>query len=245
MPTSTPLPPPLTISFSGIDGAGKSTQIALLQAVLTEAGLRFSNVTFWDDVVALKNLREGAGHKVFKGDQGVGSPERPLQRRDKNVRSPLLNLFRMGFYLLDLLSLRRTVRRVQRLPAAERPAVVIFDRYLYDEVANIPTSNLFYRLYRAALLRLTPHPRLALILDADPDAAFARKPEYPLDFLQSNRQAYLELASVAGIVVLPPGPVAQAHQRILLHLRQAGLKQNAPFLVQGTGRVSDGSQSVV
>ena len=61
-------------SFSGIDGAGKSTQIANLRARLQDAGMRVALITFWDDVARLKRIREGAGHTLFKGEKGVGSP---------------------------------------------------------------------------------------------------------------------------------------------------------------------------
>ena len=96
----------MLISFSGIDGAGKTTQIANLCARLSEAGLSARVITFWDDVAQLKSLREEVGHKVFRGDRGVGTPEAPIVRRDKNVRSPMVTLFRMCVYVLDAISLK-------------------------------------------------------------------------------------------------------------------------------------------
>ena len=91
-------------SFSGIDGAGKSTQIANLRARLQDAGMRVALITFWDDVARLKGIREGAGHTLFKGEKGVGSPEKPVNRRDKNVRSWPMSLVRLGLYFVDALS---------------------------------------------------------------------------------------------------------------------------------------------
>ena len=70
-------------SFSGIDGAGKSTQISELQAWLEGGAVRTELRSFWDDVVVLSRWRELMSRKAFKGDQGVGSPDKPLQRRDK------------------------------------------------------------------------------------------------------------------------------------------------------------------
>ncbi len=75
------------VSFSGIDGAGKSTQIGALQTRLSELGLRSTVLTFWDDIVVLGGFRELISHKAFGGDEGVGSPEKPITRRDKNVTS--------------------------------------------------------------------------------------------------------------------------------------------------------------
>ncbi|MHB1858334.1 MAG: thymidylate kinase, partial [Acidobacteriaceae bacterium] len=75
------------VSFSGIDGAGKSTQIENLYTRLKDAGLSVLLITFWEDVARLKRIREGAGHTLFRGDKGVGTPAAPINRRDKNVQS--------------------------------------------------------------------------------------------------------------------------------------------------------------
>jgi len=210
----------LLISFCGIDGAGKSTQISLLRRALKNDGHRVELITFWDDVVALKRFREDVGHKVFKGDKGVGSPEAPIRRRDKNVQSPFLTLCRMALYALDILSLRRTIGAVRREENGVGADVIICDRFIYDELANLKLYNMFTRFYVDAMLRLAPKPDLAFVLDANPDAAFARKPEYPLEFLHSNREAYLNLARIAGMTIIPPAPINEAHQDILRHIEQ-------------------------
>ena len=91
---------PKIISFSGIDGAGKSTQIEALCQHLRQEGHAFQLLTFWDDVVAFSSWRERISLRLFKGDRGIGSPERPIQRRDKNVTSPHVILFRLMLYAM-------------------------------------------------------------------------------------------------------------------------------------------------
>jgi thymidylate kinase len=199
------------ISFSGIDGAGKSTQITNLRTALEQAGLQVKLVTFWDDVATLKGIREGAGQRIFHGDQGVGSPEAPIERRDKNVRSPWMTAIRLGMYVLDALSLRRIARRVLRSGAD----VVIFDRYLYDELANLNLKSAVLRSYARMLAALVPRPQPALILDADPAAARERKPEYPLDFLHECRDSYLRLSELLGwLRVVAPMTVEAARREV-------------------------------
>ncbi len=189
------------VSFSGIDGAGKSTQINALKAWLGQLGLSVQLLTFWDDVVAFPRFREFMSHAAFQGDQGIGSPERPLHRRDKNITSWPVSVIRFGLYLLDAITLCRATRRVRRSVTD----VVIFDRYIYDELANLPLNREPARAFIRVLLKMVPKPDIAYLIDADPVAALARKPEYPLEFLRSNREAYLVMSRLAGdITVIEP-----------------------------------------
>lgn len=199
------------VSFSGIDGAGKTTQIQALSEWLRGSGLHVEHLTFWDDVVMLSSYRESLSRKAFKGDQGIGSPERPLNRRDKNVTSGPVTALRFFLYSLDAMSLWRRVRRV-RTGSVD---VVIFDRYIYDELSNLPLNSWITRTFIRLLLGFVPAPDVAYVIDADPVAAYARKPEYPLEFLQKNREAYLTMSRLAGnITVIPPLPIAAGEMRV-------------------------------
>src|SRR5580698_7257250 len=113
----------MIVSFSGIDGAGKSTQISALQEWLGQGGVRVKLLTFWDDVVAFPRFREFMSHAAFKGDKGIGTPEKPLHRRDKNVTSWPVSVMRFGLYLADAVNLCRAVRGIRK----SGTDVVIFD----------------------------------------------------------------------------------------------------------------------
>src|ERR1700691_687894 len=142
------------VSFSGMDGAGKSTQIESLRAHMQEAGLRVRIITFWDDVARLTRLREVSGHKLFKGDKGVGSPERPINRQDKNVRSWKMTLVRYFLYFVDAVSLRMVVKKALKSDAD----FIIFDRYAYDELANLNLRNPIARFYARMIMMFVHRP---------------------------------------------------------------------------------------
>jgi thymidylate kinase len=199
------------VSFSGIDGAGKTTQICALEAWLNQSGQRTRLLTFWDNVVVLPGFREFLSHKGFKGDQGIGSPEKPLQRRDKNVTSLPVIAMRFWLYLADAVNLCLMVRRMRESDAD----VVIFDRYIYDELANLPLNRWPSRVFVRLIAAIVPKPDVAYVVDADPDAAFARKPEYPLEFVRSNREAYLNLSRLTGVItVIEPMSAAAMAMKI-------------------------------
>src|SRR5215467_13682694 len=128
---------PLLISFSGVDGSGKSTQIENLCSALHAAGLKTILLAFWDNVVVGVKYREGFVHKVYKSERGIGAPGKPVNRQDKNVRRWYLTIARHFLYFLDAINLCRIVAREKRSGAN----VIILDRYIYDELANLNLSN--------------------------------------------------------------------------------------------------------
>jgi thymidylate kinase len=200
------------VSFSGIDGAGKSTQIRRLRSAIEQAGLRCSVVSFWDDVARFKKLREGASHSIFKSECGVGTPEAPVARRDKNVRSLPMTALRLCIYLVDAVSTRMVMRRLSRCEAD----VVILDRFIYDELANLNLENPLMRAYARAMAKFVPQLEISFLIDAEPAEARARKPEYPLDFLHFSRKSYLQLSELIGCIsVIAPGRTDEVGQEIL------------------------------
>jgi len=212
---------PLLVSFSGIDGSGKSTQIEKLCVRLSDAGLLVSRLAFWDDVVAFSGFRAGLSHRFLQSEGGVGTPEKPVRRNDKNVRNWYMSAARSGLYVLDAVRLRHVVTKAKRL----KPEVLVFDRYIFDQLATLPLEHAMARTYAQFILNLVPRPDIAYLLDADPEAARARKPEYPLEFLHQYRASYRCLEKMAGMTMMPALNVDEVHNAIMLRFESAsGLK---------------------
>jgi thymidylate kinase len=205
---------PIVVSFSGLDGAGKTTQIDNLRALMQSLGLRETMLTFWDNIVVLSRYREGFVHKVYGSERGIGAPDKPVERRDKNVRAWYLSLIRHGLYFLDAIHLSWMLAKARR----SGYDVIIVDRYIYDELANLPLDNPFSRAFVRFIRVIAPQPDLAYLLDADPIAARARKPEYPVEFMQKSRRAYFMLADLLGtMTVIPPLPLSEAKHQVEQH----------------------------
>lgn len=202
------------ISFSGIDGAGKSTQIQSLYARLKEERVDVLLLTFWDDIATFRRTRETAAQMLFRGDKGVGTPCIPIERRDKNMRSWFMTWVRLWLYFLDAAVLRIVASEAMHADAV----VVIFDRYIYDELANLTLHGRAMRAYAAFIMKLAPKPHLSFLLDADPAQARARKPEYPLEFLRGNRLSYLTLSDLAGgMTIIHSTTISDVEREVLRH----------------------------
>lgn len=199
------------ISFSGIDGAGKTTQIDKIIEWLRSEGLRVRLLRFWDDVAVLRRFREKTGHALFKGEKGVGSPDKPVDRRDKNVQSWYMLPVRMLLGSLDAVGLWVVMAKLKWRSGDQ---VIIFDRYLYDQFANLDLDKAVNRAYVNLALQFAPRPDIAYVLDADPVEARARKPEYPIDFLLINRARYLAISKIAGMKVIHAGTPEEVGKNI-------------------------------
>lgn len=161
------------LTLEGLDGAGKSTQARLLAQFLAERGLK------------VRLTREPGG----------GLP---------GVRELLLGgeLSPEAEYLLFSADRAEHVRRII-LPALERGAWVVSDRYLDSSLAyqgfgrGLPLPWL-QEVAQVATLGLKP--RLTFLLDLPPEEALRRVKDPDrleragLDFFQRVREGYLRLA---------------------------------------------------
>ena len=159
----------------------------------------------------LSRYREGFVHKVYGSEKGIGAPDRPVNRRDKNVRKWYLSIVRHGLYLLDALHLVKRDCGEHALGRRRHHHGSLHLRRAGEPAALESLTRIFVRLVAA----FVPKPDVAYLLDADPEAARARKPEYPVDFLhRAGGHISCWLALLGCMTVIPPLPLSEAKREV-------------------------------
>jgi thymidylate kinase len=188
------------ITFSGLDGAGKSTLIEWLRQTLEGQNRPVAVFHMNDHVGAyayLRALRDrlfggpprppGAGDGGPEG--GGGEPGRPaegLRERVWRLRIAIVwnKPLRRFLYLFDLVVFwcyRLHIEKAKR-------RILIMDRYFYDTLVDVSDGRHWFWI--RLLARITPTPEVPVLLDISPEESYNRKGEYSVEYLRKRWLAY-------------------------------------------------------
>lgn len=198
----------MLITFSGLDGAGKSTLIERLKITLEQQHCRVAVFHINDHVgvyAYLRRLRNQLGGAPPQNGGARGAT--PLRR----VRDALLwgKVLRRVIYPLDLL----LFLAYRLYHESIRRRVVIMDRYFYDTLVDVADGRHWGML--RLLHWLTPTPDLAVLLDVGPEESYARKRDYPVEYLRTRWLAYRTVFPwVRGALVIKNDDLHAAQQAV-------------------------------
>ena len=172
------------ISFSGVDGAGKSTVIEKVKEHLEKT---------WRKRVVVLRHRPSVLPILSAWKHGPAEAERrsvarlPRQGGNQSFKS---SLARFAYYYLDYL----LGQAVVWLKYTSRGQVVLYDRYYFDFINDGERSNIRLpeRLTRA-LYAFVSKPRLNFFLYADPEVILRRKQELSGETIVQLTQKYRAL----------------------------------------------------
>ena len=183
----------MLITFSGLDGAGKSTLIEWLRAELERRARRVAVFHMNDHVgvyAYLRAIRDGLRRRHVDAQPSGPTATTPLTRKLVAARNALIwgKALRRLLYPFDLVIFWMYRLYVEKL----RGRVLIMDRYFYDSLVDV--SNGHGTRWVRFLARLTPTPDLAVFLDISPEESFARKGEYSVEYLRARWRHYRTVA---------------------------------------------------
>lgn len=187
------------ITFSGLDGAGKSTLIEFLTTTL-EGRSQPVTVLHLNDQVGVYAFLRGVRNRLRGAREDALAPGAPDPKSQKLQRPALRGLrgalSRLRTALLWNKGLRRLLYPLDLAIFAcyrayleqARGRVLIMDRYFYDTLVDLTNGRL--GPWTWLLERITPRPTVPVFLDITPEESFRRKREFTIEYLSRRADAY-------------------------------------------------------
>lgn len=193
----------MLITFSGLDGAGKTTLIGKLNRTLRFWGYSVAVLTMYDHIgvyAFVRYLRDTSSRlatKLVQASQDADVDPAGLSRPAKSSEPSMVT--RLILRVARNAYMRRIVNIIDlclfpfyRLYFEKwRRRVLILDRYFYDSLADVADGRNW--LYIRLFLKLVPNPDLPVFVDVCPEKAYARKGEYSVKYLTKRRGFYQKI----------------------------------------------------
>lgn len=184
---------PHVVAFSGLDGAGKSTQVKMLASALQALG--YGVTVKWSPILGNRSVSMLSGAawgllRMTRAPEGRDGRSLVAGRQSSSYSRRLVKQLWIGYTTaVNSMSLRGAA-----LAARGSGNVVIYDRFVLDSLARI---RFLYgdreplRTQQAILRCVAPAPTAAFWLDVPPERAYARKPEqWTVADLTAQRKFY-------------------------------------------------------
>jgi thymidylate kinase len=224
------MPGGVLITFSGLDGAGKSTLIEFLRATLEERQQPVVVLHLNDQVGVYAFLRAVRDRVLGRRETPLapGAPDPKSQKLQRpapgglrgvasRLRASILwnKPVRRLLYPLDVLifvCLRTYLERA-------RGRVLIMDRYFYDTLVDVTNGR--RGPWAWVLGALTPEPTVPVFLDITPEESFRRKREFSVEYLRLRSDAYRRVFDrVPGAVRLANDDLERTKRALLAAVQE-------------------------
>ncbi len=204
------------IVLSGLDGSGKSTQIALLAEQLGAEGIPATVIwNRWKPFLSAGAIR--LARRYLRATAGVreGDYRGFTDAKRRSMRSG----WKRDLWQMMVWSEYAAQVHARLLPRRLRGLAVLCDRYVYDTLVDVainfslPASRLA-ELMNHPLFGLFPKPGLVLFIDIDPETGAARKSDgTPAAYLADRREYYTEMARILGAPIIDGGGSVESVSR--------------------------------
>lgn len=184
---------PKIVTFSGLDGAGKSTHVELTAEFLIREGYSVK-------IIAPKNLT------LFQLGKKALSYFSPLTVKEidqdqiqysqkSSLRIKALGSLKRICSLADLL----IFFIYTRVWVSRRVEFIVCDRYFFDFLVHLQYLKMCGKTYSSLYLHLIPPTLASFFMDVSPETAFARKPEHPENLYVEKGRLYQTVSRMKGL----------------------------------------------
>lgn len=167
----------MIISFSGIDGSGKTTQALRLVSSLKKRNIKvqYIHIIKW-------TLMNKIGRKLSR------SIHVKTEKKGSNFNRfmSLVIIFRKLVMLTDIFRFYISFN----FSANARNKIFIFDRYFYDIGVQAIYNGIMGNRLESIYWKFVPEPTIAILLDISPELAQQREKEHSSEYFQLKRKLY-------------------------------------------------------
>ncbi len=213
---------PFLISFSGLDGSGKTQLIVLMRRFFKRQGISYTQIHFVNDSL------ENRIAKKLLGDKKVADLSEKRNRRAEEKKISFLaywvRLFFLCLYACNL--------KIRLFKLRKRYGVVIFDRYIYDRIAQLAYLRRKRDLkFEKRLVRFFPRPNLPFFLHVLPEQSLERKKELReeaqgIEYLKMKYEIFDQERDSWGLLVIDNSvlTVSEAKKKIIALFKKKYLR---------------------
>lgn len=197
----------MIISFSGLDGSGKTTHVDHAVRFLNSRGFLSKKRHAVKGTLAYYINHKIVGKISPSSKKGF---EEGLRENGKATKHSLLSAVKRFFMIIDM-----AYFRIRYAPyKGNKDKTLICDRYFYDENVQgeyLKTKNSFYeKMYAKMLIK----PDLALFFETDPEKAYMRKKEYDPEYFRTKTKLYDDLAKKGIFTVISEGALDEIWDKV-------------------------------
>jgi len=197
----------MIISFSGLDGTGKSTHVRGTCEYLTGRGIKCRSRHLIKDSFSYFLTHKVVGKVSMKMKDGVETGIRSKKRGPKFV------FFAFAKKVLLLLELLYFNARYFLLKN-RRNRALICDRYFYDALVQVRylgiSGDIFAGIYKSLIIE----PDISFFLHTPPDLAYGRKKEFDMEYFSKKSGLYEHSMDDVGFIILESDEIDHTQQRI-------------------------------
>jgi len=180
----------LLLTFSGLDGSGKTTIIGHIKDILNKTDKVCISYTIYFDISIYGIIRKIIP-RSDKKKTAIQSKNQNNNTMKETISNKLLLFFRNKFTKLIIIYLDALISWVYVLYYCYiRKKILILDRYYYDFLIDIGLEGININKHYKYLSKIYPKPRLPIYIDINPSEAWNRKHEYNVEYLKEKRKYY-------------------------------------------------------